>query len=126
MSFINSFFKWASQQENVILLQANDKNADQTVRKHSLISAFVIQSLESMIDKLATTNLRERSGSVVEHLTRDRRVRASLVSLRCGPGARHIYLSLVLVRPRKTRPYLTERLLMGQRIESIKQTSKQI
>ena len=32
------------------------------------------------------------------------RVRASPASLRCGPWARHIYPSLVLVQPRKTRP----------------------
>ena len=30
-----------------------------------------------------------------------------------NPGARHIYPSLVLVKPRKTRPCLTERLLRG-------------
>ena len=29
--------------------------------------------------------------------------------------ARHIYLSLVLVQPRKSRPCLTERLLMGRK-----------
>ena len=40
-------------------------------------------------------------------------VRASPASLRCGPWARHIYPSLVLVQPRKPRPCLTERLLMG-------------
>ena len=50
------------------------------------------------------------------------RVRASPASLRCGPWARHIYPSLVLVQPRKTRPCLTERLLMGRK-ES-KQTNK--
>ena len=33
---------------------------------------------------------------------------------------RHVYPSLVLVQPRKTRPYITERLLMGRK-ESIKQ-----
>ena len=38
---------------------------------------------------------------------------SSPASLRCGPWARHIYPSLVLVQPRKTRPCLTERLLMG-------------
>ena len=43
------------------------------------------------------------------------RVRASLASLRCCPWARHIYPSLVLVQPRKTRPCLTERLLMGRK-----------
>ena len=60
---------------------------------------------------------RDRSGSVVECLTRDRgaRVRASTASLRCGPSARHIYPSLVLVQPRKTRLCLTERLLMGRK-----------
>ena len=35
---------------------------------------------------------------------------------------RHINPSLVLVQPRKTRPYITERLLMGRK-ES-KQTNK--
>ena len=29
--------------------------------------------------------------------------------------ARHIYPSLVLVQPRKTRPYITKRLLMGRK-----------
>ena len=58
----------------------------------------------------------ERSGSVVECLTRDERprVRASPASLRCGPWGRHIYPGLVLVQPRETLPCLTERLLMGQ------------
>ena len=37
------------------------------------------------------------------------------VSLCCGPWARHIYASLVLVQPRKTCPCLTERLLMGRK-----------
>ena len=69
---------------------------------------------------------RERSGSVVECLTRDRepRVRASPASLRCGPWARHIYPSLVLVQPRKTCPCLNERLLMGRKESN--QTNKQI
>ena len=40
---------------------------------------------------------------------------SSLTSLRRGPWARHIYPSLVLVQPRKTRPCLTERLLMGRK-----------
>ena len=39
----------------------------------------------------------------------------SPASQRCGPLARHIYPSLVLVQPRKTRPCLTERLLMGRK-----------
>ena len=40
---------------------------------------------------------------------------ASLASLRYGPWARHIYLSLVLVQPRKTHPCLIEILLMGRK-----------
>ena len=44
-------------------------------------------------------------------------------SLCCGPQARHIYPSLVLVQPRKTRPCLTERLLMGRKESN--QTNKQ-
>ena len=43
------------------------------------------------------------------------RVRASQASLPCGPLVRHIYPSLVLVQPRKTRPNITERLLMGRK-----------
>ena len=50
------------------------------------------------------------------------RVRASPASLCCGPWASHIYPSLVLVHPRKTRHCLTERLLMGHK-ESNKQTN---
>ena len=41
------------------------------------------------------------------------RVPASPASLRCGPWARHINPSLVLVQPRKIRPDITERLLTG-------------
>ena len=40
---------------------------------------------------------------------------ASPASLRCGPWARHIYHSLVLVQPRKTGPYITERFLIGRK-----------
>ena len=57
------------------------------------------------------------SGSVVECFTGDQGpwVRASPASLSCGPWARHIYPSLVLVQPRKTHPCLAERLLMGRK-----------
>ena len=60
-------------------------------------------------------DLRKRSGSVVECLTRDRRATGSNltgVTALC-PGARHIYPCLVLVQPRKTSPNITERLLTG-------------
>ena len=60
---------------------------------------------------------RERSGSVVEFLTRDREAAGSsltsvtaLWSLSKTP-----YPSSVLVQPRKTRPCLTKRLLMGRK-----------
>ena len=67
----------------------------------------------------------ERSGSVVQCLTRDRGAAGSSLTgvLALCPWARHIHPSLVLVQPRKTCPYITERLLMG-RIES-NQTNKQ-
>ena len=55
--------------------------------------------------------------------TEGRPVRASPVSLCCGPGAKHIYPSLVLVQPRKTHPCLTERLLSGRKESN--QTNKQ-
>ena len=56
------------------------------------------------------------------------RVRASPASLLCGPWARHIYPSLVLVQAMKTHPCLTEkslteRLLMGRKESN--QTTKQ-
>ena len=57
---------------------------------------------------------KERSGSVVECLTRDRGFE---------PHRRHCVVSLskninpcfVLVQPRKTRPFITEILLMGRK-----------
>ena len=54
------------------------------------------------------------------------RVQASLVSLCCGPKARHIYPSLVLVQHRKTRPCLTERLLMGRKESNQTKTKQNI
>ena len=54
----------------------------------------------------------ERSGSVVECLTRDQEPHRChcAVSL-----SKTHYPSLVLVQPRKTCPYITERLLMGHK-----------
>ena len=59
--------------------------------------------------------IKEHSGSVVECLIRDLKATGSsltLVTALC-PRIRHINPSLVLVQPRKTRPYKTDRLLMG-------------
>ena len=59
----------------------------------------------------------ERSGSVVECLTRGiEAAGSSLTSVTAlWPWARHINPSLVLVQPRKTSSYITERLLIGGR-----------
>ena len=58
--------------------------------------------------------LRERSGSVVECLTQERGAAgSSLTSITALlPWARTLILAL-LVQPRKTRSFITERLLMG-------------
>ena len=99
-----SFFKYALYLNNIFLY---------------FITLYIIKNDITMYFwPLNLTKLvREHSGSVVECLTRDQRaaVQASPVSLCCGPWARHIYPSLVLVQPRKTCPYITERLLMGRK-----------
>ena len=64
------------------------------------------------------------SGRVLDTRLRGPWVWASPASLRCGPWARHIYPSLLLVQPRKTRPCLTERLLMGRKESN--QTMKRV
>ena len=77
---------------------------------------FTIVTQNHIIFSLSELN-EEGSGSVVESLTWDggARVRASPSSLRCCPWARHIYPSLVLVQSSRTRPCLTEGLLMGRK-----------
>ena len=67
--------------------------------------------VDTVAERFVTKNKKERAWLETEGL----RVGASPASLRCGPWARHIYPSLVLVQPRKTRPYITERLLMGRK-----------
>ena len=58
----------------------------------------------------------ERSGSVVECLTRDRGAAgSSLTGITALWSLSNIYPSLVLVQPMKTRPCLTERLLIGRK-----------
>ena len=59
---------------------------------------------------------RERSGSVVECLTPDRgAVGSSLTGVTFVSLSKNINPSLVLVQPRKTCPFITERLLMGRK-----------
>ena len=64
----------------------------------------------------ASRKERERSGLVAECLTRDREAAGSSLT---GDTAlwslSKTHPSLVLVQPRKTRPCLTERLLMGRK-----------
>ena len=48
---------WASTYDNLILFYANNKGADQPVHLHSLISAFVIRYLDSIIAKLDTSKV---------------------------------------------------------------------
>ena len=59
-------------------------------------------------------SIREQSGSMVECLTRGREAAGSSLNALC-PWARHINPSLALVQPRKTRPCIAERLLMGHK-----------
>ena len=63
----------------------------------------------------------EGSGLVVVCLTRDRGAAGLSYTGDTGLWSLSIYPSLVLVQPRKTCPYLTERLLMGGK-DQIKQT----
>ena len=71
---------------------------------HSLISPYMLNEIGWYVSSLSFRKVK----------TQGLRVRASPVSLHCGPCARHIYPNLVLVQPRKTRPCLTDRLLIGR------------
>ena len=65
--------------------------------------------------RLIISPMLERNGSVVECLIRDQKG-SGFVPHRCHwivSLSKNINPSLVLVQPRKTRPYITERLLMG-------------
>ena len=59
----------------------------------------------------------ERSGSVVECLTQDRGAAGSSLNgvTELWSLSKTHFFSLVLVQPRKNRPCLTERLLMGRK-----------
>ena len=47
----------ASSQENLTLLHANNKGADQPTHLRSLVSAFVVRFLERIIAKLVTCKI---------------------------------------------------------------------
>ena len=72
---------------------------------------------------LFSCKVRERSGSVEECLTRGREAVGSSHTGVTALWCLSIYPSLVLVQTRKTRPCLTERLLMGRKESN--QTNKQ-
>ena len=78
LSQIYPHVKLAGLNLNLILLYANNKGAGQSAHPSSLIKTSIICSLESIVN-LATC--RERSGSVVDCLTPDRR--ATGPSLTC-------------------------------------------
>ena len=62
--------------------------------------------------------LRERSGSVVECLTRDHGAAGLILTgVTVVSLSKNINPSLVLVQPSKTRPFITERLLMGRKFK---------
>ena len=48
---------WASPQENISSVFVSNKGADQTAHPRSLISAFVIRSLERIIYRLVTSEI---------------------------------------------------------------------
>ena len=58
---------------------------------------------------------RERSGSVVECLTQDQRAGGLSLTGVTASLSKTINPNLVLVQPRKTNPFITERLLMGSK-----------
>ena len=69
--------------------------------------------------------MRECSGSVVECLTLDRGAAgSSLIGVTVLSLSKNINPSLVLVQPRKTRPFITERLLIGRKESNL--TNKKI
>ena len=53
-SFKDIYLTWASTWENLSSVFTNNKGADQPAHTRSLISAFVLPLLESIIAKLAT------------------------------------------------------------------------
>ena len=59
----------------------------------------------------------ERSGSEVDCSTRDQGAMGSNLTgvIALCPGVRHINPSVVPVQPRKTGPYISERLLIGRK-----------
>ena len=73
---------------------------------------FIIVSVDMAQDNIQ--GAKWLSGRVLDLRPRGRGFEPHPASVLC-PWARHFTFSLVLVQPRKTRPYITERLLMGRK-----------
>ena len=98
-----------------------DKQAKHSALSSSLLLSEMVAKLQK-IQNHYTNKYRKPSGSVVECLTRDRGASPG-VTTSC-PRARHINPSLVLVQPRKSHPYITERLFTGRKESNQKQMTK--
>ena len=96
--------------ENLSLLGENNKGADQPEQIGRQISAFVIHFL----DQTWCMGAQWLSGRVLDLRPKGRGLephrRHCVVSL-----SKNMNPSLELVQPRKTRPFITERLLMGRK-----------
>ena len=57
-NYVKTMIIWASTRENLLRGVANNTGADQPAHPRSLISAFVIRFLESIICKLATGEIK--------------------------------------------------------------------
>ena len=91
-----------------------------SVKRVPVVGWYFSIFIQIFIEQSESKHGRECSGSEVEYLTRDRGAADSIltgVTALC-PWARHINPSLVLVQTRKTRPYITKRLLKKERIKS--------
>ena len=74
----------------------------------SLLSQYAIWTL--IHGMLSFVSLKQFSAWLE---TEEPRVRASPALLRCGPWARHIYLSLVLVQPQEDRSLFNWKIVDG-------------
>ena len=78
----------------------------------NLLALSLFEHVYKILGQEITWGAQWPSGWVLDSRSR---VWASPASLALCPWARHINPSLVLVPPRKNRPYVTERLLMGRK-----------
>ena len=105
--------------------QNNNEKSNFNINPNILPIFFLLKNVVCLLHLLHISKctpefyfLRIGTGSaVVECLTRDRGAAGLSLTgvIALCPCARHINPSLVLVQPRKTHPYITERLLMGRK-----------